>query len=193
MLSALYSVNAATVLVTTSGPGSWNLNTSSDVSVPVGNTYWYGTFDYASWTSVDTSDLATVYTHFTRFGNAQSIGTAGELGGSATATVAGTVYDSKPIYLWAFKTSDNSAVVGNNFSLVAEHGIYSSTNVTTPWNFGSNDLAAITPKLSNVDIFRAGSAGTSAVKLEAVPEPATSLLVALGLTTVMVFRRRNRG
>ena len=185
-------------------PGRRDVIDSSDVPVPDGNYVAIGTFTsgfnvvanaghldtlYSSWLLFD----STAIKHLPPFGSP----TPGRFADSASVNDAR--FDNQPIYLWIFKTTDNSVPDFVSFDNVAEYGLFTST--ASGWVFRPHDTAPpgnvmnLNSSELNWPLFGAIVAGSPGHLQLDIPEPSGGALLAgaaLLLALVVEIRRRAR-
>lgn len=107
----------------------------------------------------------------------------------ATPSTSFGLTSSDPIYLWVFKTTDDSADLGTDFSNVIEFGVFSST--ATTWRFTDSEA----PILRTEDINLFYISGNDDLSLAtAVPEPSIfALMGSLLVMSCLIIRRRLQG
>ena len=175
--------------------------TSAGVGLADGNSVWIGYFDPGFDVLANADDLDALRDAWNLYGATTTYSDVLEPGhffASASSVEPLTV--NQQIWLWVFKTADNSdldtADPGSDFGDVREYGLFSSSQTT--WRYpalGSPPNNRVDINTSQVDIARWGSISGGHLNLAAVapiPEPAVSGLLALGLLGLVArLRKKN--
>jgi hypothetical protein len=146
-----------------------------------GNLYNLNAMD-AAWKLYGTTQI----TNIMGFSPGSFTGTASK----SDASLA-SVYDGKKIYLWIFKTTDDSAPAVD-YGNVLGYGLYSSTS--SSWYFPNTSELNLTGtgQITTWDVNQAlfGSYDASHLYLNAVPEPSLASLALMSLGALFLAMRR---
>jgi hypothetical protein len=168
----------AQLIVSFSSIGGPNFVDDVGVALPDGNEVRIGYFDSTFDVAANAGNLVSLQGAFHEFGATTTETTflgSGQIGGSVSGTSSGSnSFETKQIYLWAFKTTDTQAP-DSSFSNVSDYGLFSSTQ--TNWKFPAtasppgNLTSIFTPEVNESfhAAILAGSPGS--LELAAVPEP----------------------
>lgn len=171
--------------------------TSAGVPLPDNNEVVIGYFDDGFVVADNAGDLDLLLGAWNRYDGTTIYTDVGEGGHFyAPASSTNSMFVGKQIWLWAFKTGDNSAPSAD-LSDVTEYGLFSSTS--TAWRFppaGAFPASHTDINTDQVNVFAWGSVSGGHLNLmqtAPVPEPATSVLVAagFGLLGLVAHRRKS--
>jgi hypothetical protein len=177
----------------------------------IGNNVEIGYFDNVggfTLTPANANNLGIIQLHWHPFDSTNIRSIFGNQGSFArtSPTSIDASFNSKPIDLWVFQTTDGLAANHANFANVLSYGIFSSSvtrSLTTfPWVFPNQGTTPPdnAPVLTTSDvnatqgIFYFGSLGSggASLQLAPVPEPGTFALLGLGLAFAGILVRRVR-
>ena len=181
----------------TAGPGQRNVTFNGTTAVPNGNQVRVGYFTPNFDVAANASDLSGLLAAWHQLGVTTVATIFGQPGRFAdTLSTVDPQFSAQKIALWIFKTSDNAAP-SSGFGNVSAYGLYSSTALN--WLFSLTDAAppGNTTSINSSEVNQAyyGSYDSShlvlaSIGLNAVPEPSSCYLLALGLGAFGIFSLR---
>ncbi len=177
--------------------GERDVWTSANAALANNNSVMIGYFDPAFNVMANGGDLDLLSGAWHVYGSTTIQTQFGTPGLFSDTDNGNATFDGQKIWLWIFKTTDNSAPTAD-FSNVTEYGLYSAT--TNAWNFPA---ANATPPGNRTDLYSYqvnqvawGSFNANHLLLSPVapvPEPAAGALMVIGLGWFgWVAHRRNR-
>ncbi|MCB1100275.1 MAG: PEP-CTERM sorting domain-containing protein [Verrucomicrobiae bacterium] len=175
----------------TAGPGERSLITSTGAPVPDGNFVHVGSFATLFNVQANARDIGSLWSAFNVLGTTTVrtiLGDPGRFG--ATSISTDPAFDGQQIYILLMLTV-NQAPPTLTFDNVLEYGLFTNS-ASGDWIVPSQ-IAAVPSTLvgsSHVATAVYGGLSASNLALSPVPEPATGMLGALGLSALTLRRRR---